>query len=318
MENNNAIAVQEEKKWSPEQVNTIKSTVAPKATNEELDMFLSISSTYGLDPFLREIWCVDMGGRTVITTGRDGYLKIANRNPNYDGMVGDVVRAGDKFSKEGDSVNHLYGTANRGPIVGAYAIVYRKDRTHPTYVFAPFAEYNTGRNSWEKYPSAMILKVAESMALKRAFSISGLVTKEEIGTPQEQKQQEQRAQPQTQSQVKPTVEAQNTERKTQISQVYQRYLAVFDGQKNHVFNAMKKITGKDHSADYTSEDIKALFEDIIKREDEKMNKELQAQQQTVNTGNVENVIEVPIVPIEDPFEDFSMQTGNPEHPDSEQ
>ena len=231
MENNNAIAVQEEKKWSPEQVNTIKSTVAPKATNEELDMFLSISSTYGLDPFLREIWCVDMGGRTVITTGRDGYLKIANRNPNYDGMVGDVVRAGDKFSKEGDSVNHLYGTANRGPIVGAYAIVYRKDRTHPTYVFAPFAEYNTGRNSWEKYPSAMILKVAESMALKRAFSISGLVTKEEIGTPQEQKQQEQRAQPQTQSQVKPTVEAQNTERKTQISQVYQRYLAVFDGQK---------------------------------------------------------------------------------------
>lgn len=312
MENNNAIAVQEEKKWTPEQVNTIKSTVAPKATDEELDMFLSISSTYGLDPFLREIWCVDMGGRTVITTGRDGYLKIANRNPNYNGITGDVVRAGDKFVKEGDTVKHLYSTSNRGPIVGAYAIVYRTDRAHPVYVFAPFNEYNKNNSVWRQYPSAMILKVAESMALKRAFSISGLVTEEEIGTPQEQKQQEQKAQPQPQLQVKPTVEAQNPERKTQIKQVYQRYLAVCDGQQNHVFNAMKKITGKEHSEDYTAEDIKALFEDVIKREDEKMNKELQEQQQAVNT---ENVIDVPI---QDPFEDFPMQAENPEHPNSEQ
>jgi hypothetical protein len=48
-------------------------------------------------------------------------------------------------------------------------------------VFAPFAEYNAPSNgTWKKYPSAMILKVAEAMALKRAFSISGLVTREEL------------------------------------------------------------------------------------------------------------------------------------------
>ena len=34
---------------------------------------------------------------------------------------------------------------------------------------------------WRQYPHTMILKVAESMALKRAFSISGLVTDDELG-----------------------------------------------------------------------------------------------------------------------------------------
>ena len=41
---------------------------------------------------------------------------------------------------------------------------------------------------------------------------------------------------------------------------------------------MTKVTGKEKSEDYTNEDIKALFADIIRREDEKMNAELAGQQ----------------------------------------
>ena len=65
----------------------------------------------------------------------------------------------------------------------------------------------------------MILKVAESMALKRAFSISGLVTEEEMGGVQ---QQIQRQEPEERQQVQKDDSA---ERKTQLSQLWQRYLA---------------------------------------------------------------------------------------------
>ena len=286
MENNNIVVpapIEPEKKWTSEQINTIRNTVAPKANDNELKMFLSIAANYDLDPFLREIWCVDMGGRNVITTSRDGYLKIANRNPNYDGMSSDVVRAGDNFVKIGDDVKHSYGTNNRGPIIGAYAIVHRKDRSHPVYCFAPFSEYNKGKNSWAQYPSAMILKVAETMALKRAFSISGLVTEEEIGTGEEQKSEQRETQ---------AGNHQEAERKIQLNQLYQRYMAVLDNNKNHVFNAMKKITGKDSSKDFTSEDIKALFDDVREREYKQMDNEVEAQQ---NSNNTDFPVDAPIV-----------------------
>lgn len=117
-------------------------------------------------------------------TSRDGYLKIADRNPAFNGLVSDVVHKEDKFKRSSEGVKHEYGT-NRGPIIGAYALVYRKDRKYPIYVFAPFKEYRAGTKVWNQYPSAMILKVAESMALKRAFTVSGLVSYEEMEVSQQ-------------------------------------------------------------------------------------------------------------------------------------
>ena len=252
-----AVAQNPKDAWTPEQVNTIRNTVAPKASDDELKMFLSIATTYGLDPFLREIWCVDMNGRNVITTGRDGYLKIANRNPNFDGMVSDVVHAGDKFMKEGDNIKHFYTVSNRGPIIGAYAIVYRKDRAHSSYFFAPFSEYNKGFNTWKQYPSAMIQKVAEACALKRAFSISGLVTEEEISNNDNNIQQ----------QVQPTPEELRHQELVKAKKyLWQRYLNVCDNQKEKAINAMKEIAGDKSSADFTDEDIEVLLKDIEKRE----------------------------------------------------
>jgi len=167
---------------TPTQVQLIKDTVAQNATDDELSIFLHLAQTYGLDPFAKEIWFIkyNKGQAPSIFTSRDGYLKIANAHPAFDGIVSDVVRQGDRFQVKPGSVEHAYGE-KRGPITGAYALVFRKDRQYPVYVFAPFDEYNAGSNpTWKKYPSAMILKVAEAMALKRAFSISGLVTREEL------------------------------------------------------------------------------------------------------------------------------------------
>src|SRR6056297_456375 len=165
--------------FTQKEVETIKRTVASDANTDELRMFLHIAKTYGLDPFNKEIFFWKIKGKPTIMTSRDGYLKIADRHQEYNGLVSDVVRENDKFRRKAQGIDHEYGT-NRGDIIGAYALVYRKDREYPVYVFAPFKEYFAGTRVWTQYPSAMILKVAESMALKRAFTVSGLVTAEEM------------------------------------------------------------------------------------------------------------------------------------------
>ena len=160
--------------FSQKEVETIKRTVASDANIDELRMFLHIAKTYGLDPFNKEIFFWKIKGKPTIMTSRDGYLKIADRHEEYNGLVSDVVRENDNFRRKAQGIDHEYGT-NRGDIIGAYALVYRKDREYPVYVFAPFQEYFAGTRVWSQYPSAMILKVAESMALKRAFTVSGLL-----------------------------------------------------------------------------------------------------------------------------------------------
>ena len=191
------------KKWDARQIETIKKTVAIGASNEELDMFLSLARTYDLNPFLKEIWCIKMGGRAIITTSRDGYLRIANRDQHFRGLVSDAVYSNDRFAKTKDGVDHSYSSGDRGQIVGAYALVYRDDRIYPSYFFAPFKDYKKG-GTWDQYPHAMIIKVAEAMALKRAFAISGLTTDAEIGeaqpTPTQVEEPAQR-QPQPQAQA---------------------------------------------------------------------------------------------------------------------
>jgi len=164
----------------------IKRTVAKGATNDEFSMFMHLAKSYQLDPINKEIWFIkykDNKGeeRTTITTSRDGYLAIANRNEHFQGMLSDVVHKNDEFEKMSDGgVKHKYGCKDRGEIIGAYALGYRNDRKYPIYVFAHLSEYKKSSNVWNQYTSAMILKVAEAMMLKRLFSISGLVTKEEI------------------------------------------------------------------------------------------------------------------------------------------
>ena len=42
--------------YTREQIETIKNTVANGATDSELQMFMHVAQTYGLDPFLKEIY----------------------------------------------------------------------------------------------------------------------------------------------------------------------------------------------------------------------------------------------------------------------
>jgi phage recombination protein Bet len=179
---NNALQLASVSGFTAEQVALVKRTVAKGATDDELALYLTLARKYGLDPFAKEIWFIkyDASSPTVMTS-RDGYLKIAMQDPEYDGIKSFVVRENDEFSidAQNDQIVHKFG-AKRGEIIGAWAAAYHKSR-RPQICFVDFSEYNTGKNIWKSYPSSMIQKVAESFVLKRQFSISGLVTQEEMG-----------------------------------------------------------------------------------------------------------------------------------------
>jgi phage recombination protein Bet len=256
-------------KWTPAQVETIKATVAKGADDNELKMFLHLSQTYGLDPFAKEIWFIKMGGAPTIMTSRDGYLKIANNRPDFEGLVADVVYEGDEYRKTPDGADHRYGVNKRGGIVGAYALVYRKGMRFPTYVFAPFRDYNKNNGQWKQFPHAMILKVAESMALKRAFSLYGLVSREELDHGNVPPEESSKGQPETASSNTLEAPPSRGDRGLQSRKVdiYSGYLQVC-GHPEHAKNAIFKITDGRGSKDWTELDICNLESDLKRRREE--------------------------------------------------
>src|SRR2546426_3251321 len=177
--------------WTPEEVDLARRTVAPDATEHELALFLRLCKTYGLDPFRKELVLEKRRRRRADGTGydvvpvfittRDGYLKVAQRDPAYGGLQSGVVREGDdfEFDVEACRIKHRFGAA-RGKIVGAWAIAKHAQRP-PFMAYVEFSEYyNQESDTWQKNPSAMIQKVGEAFVLRRQFGITGIVTREEM------------------------------------------------------------------------------------------------------------------------------------------
>lgn len=148
--------------WTPEQQQLIKDTVAKGVTDDEFKLFLYTATKYNLDPLIGQIWCVKYGTSPAsIFAGRDGFLAKAHESGQFNGM-----EAEPKFDQNGN-------------LVSATCSVHRKDMEHPVTVTAYLAEYNSGKANWAKMPITMICKVAESQALRKAFSISGIYSEEE-------------------------------------------------------------------------------------------------------------------------------------------
>jgi phage recombination protein Bet len=154
--------------FSPEQVALIKAKFAPNSTQTEFELFLYMAKKYNLDPLLKQIWLVKFGDSPAqIYAGRDGYLEIAHRSGHFDGMKSWVEYEEDSGGK-------------KTPIRGK-CVVYRNDMQHPFESEVLFKEYTTGKNLWLSKPSIMLIKVAESVCLRKAFRVSGLYDPDEMG-----------------------------------------------------------------------------------------------------------------------------------------
>jgi phage recombination protein Bet len=153
---------------SPEQLRQlelIQRTFAANATADEFALFIHLAKKYDLDIFSRQIFFVKYGtgsdAKASIFCGRDGFLSIAHRSGDFDGLETEITDMEDGGFK-------------------AICRVYSKKLSRPIIAEVYSQEYSTGKNLWAKMPRVMIGKVAESTALRKAFNICGLYSPEEI------------------------------------------------------------------------------------------------------------------------------------------
>jgi phage recombination protein Bet len=138
-------------------------TVAKGCSPEQFMLMLELAKKYRLDPFARQIWATPAG----IFVGRDGFLAIAHRSGDFDGM--------ETTFEERD-----------GKLFSATCTVWHKRMAHPFRVTVRLEEFyrptppGKKPGAWERMPYVMLQKCAEAHALRRAFSISGLYDSAEL------------------------------------------------------------------------------------------------------------------------------------------
>lgn len=103
---------------------------------------------YDLDPLRKEVIVIPRGGPYVT---RDGYLRVAHRSGQFDGMV---------TEETGETPTHWT----------ARVAVYRKDMKHPFTYDGRYPKAGTNK----QYGPEMAIVRAERTALSRAFPVEGL------------------------------------------------------------------------------------------------------------------------------------------------
>ncbi len=149
-------------------LDTLRATLMPKATNEELLAFVVTANQYDLNPFTKEIYAFPgrSGGITPVVSV-DGWIKLMNRHPQFDGI---------QFRT--DDVD--------GKPFSVTATIYLKDRSRPVEITEFFSECNRSTEPWKVNPRRMLRHKALIQCARVAFGFSGIVDDEEAVSPQVQ------------------------------------------------------------------------------------------------------------------------------------
>ncbi|MEG1508722.1 MAG: recombinase RecT [Akkermansia sp.] len=132
---------------------TIRKTLARDASNEELMAFSIVANEYKLNPFTKEIYAFPAkGGGIVPMVSVDGWLRIINCHPQFDGM--EVVLSDD--------------------FTACTVTIYRKDTSHPTVITEYLEECRRGSDPWKLAPRRMLRHKAIIQCGRVAFGFGGI------------------------------------------------------------------------------------------------------------------------------------------------
>lgn len=146
-------------------LSTLTDTIFPskKATPEQVQALLIVADQYNLNPFTKEIYAFPgKGGGVMPVVSVDGWLKMANEHPMFDGM--DIAFRDDAEGKP----------------VSCTCTIYRKDRSHPTVIEEYYAENRRTTDPWKTNPHRMLRHRAVIQCIRTAFSFAGIHLADEI------------------------------------------------------------------------------------------------------------------------------------------
>jgi phage recombination protein Bet len=156
-----------------EKVQLLKDMFFRDSTDTEFQIFVHACQRTGLDPFMRQIHPVKRGGKMTIQTGIDGFRLIAERTGRY------------SPGKEA-----TFTCDEQGKLQSATAYIKKQTpdgswhEISATAYWDEYVQVYNGKPSqfWAKMPRTMLAKVAETIALRKAFpaDLSGIYSNEEM------------------------------------------------------------------------------------------------------------------------------------------
>lgn len=143
-------------------LDTLKATAFKSekgVTNEQMISLLIVADQYSLNPFTKEIFAFPDKGGIVPVVGVDGWARIINEHPQFDGVA---------FTFEGE-----------GNALACTCTIYRKDRAHPISVTEYMSECKRSTGPWGSHPKRMLRHKALIQASRLAFGFAGIYDEDE-------------------------------------------------------------------------------------------------------------------------------------------
>ncbi|HFA9665313.1 TPA: phage recombination protein Bet [Neisseria gonorrhoeae] len=147
-------------------------------SDTEIVTFINICRYNSLNPFLNEAYLIKFGNNPAqMIVSKEALMKRAEANPSYDGLEAGLILLRNNEVIEVEGNFHL----PTDDILGAWAKVYRKDRSKPFVAKVNLNEYDKKQSSWNEKKATMIGKVAKVQALREAFpmQLGAIYSKEE-------------------------------------------------------------------------------------------------------------------------------------------
>lgn len=139
-------------------IETLKATAFKgQVSDAQMTALMVVANQYGLNPWTKEIYAFpDKNNGIVPVVGVDGWARIINSHPQFDGM---------DFEQDDQACT---------------CIVYRKDRSHPIKVTEFMAECKRpGIGPWSSHPKRMLRHKAMIQCARIAFGYGGIYDQDE-------------------------------------------------------------------------------------------------------------------------------------------
>jgi phage recombination protein Bet len=161
----NALIVKFAEKFSVDQSQvlvTLKATCFKgPATDAQITALMIVADQFGLNPWTKEIYAFpDKNNGIVPVVGVDGWARIINEHPAFDGM---------DFNE---------GSTGAMPD-WIECVIYRKDRSHPIKLKEYMAECKRPVGPWQSHPRRMLRHKAMIQCARLAFGYVGIYDQDE-------------------------------------------------------------------------------------------------------------------------------------------